>query len=78
MPKCQHPRHINYYIPISRQQQQPTLGLLISHNQSIFVKGWRIVDNIIVTHEAIQSVRRIRGKKGGVIIKWICIKLLIG
>lgn len=48
---------------------QRLLDQVISPNQSTLIKGIRIIDNIIITHEALYSLRRITNKLGGILLK---------
>jgi hypothetical protein len=47
-----------------------TLPSIISHNQSVFVSGRLITDNVLVAYEALHSMNtRIRSKKGFMAVK---------
>ncbi|GJS26843.1 sodium/hydrogen exchanger 6 [Tanacetum coccineum] len=74
IPKVSTPAHINYYRPISccnvlykciskiiDNHVKEGLGDIVSINQSAFVPGCRIFDNILLTQEVMRNYHRRRG-----------------
>ena len=80
--KCESPMRLNDYRPISvyntmykviskilANRFRPLLNLLISLNQSAFVKGQNIGENSLVVQELVHTLRCKKGKLGLMLIK---------
>ncbi|XP_028056650.1 uncharacterized protein LOC114260679 [Camellia sinensis] len=48
---------------------RPLLDSLVSPNQSSFIPGRNTIDNIIITHEILHTLRHKKGNEGGMIFK---------
>lgn len=75
VPKTQHPENIGQFRPISccnfiykvfskvmANRMRMLLNLIISDNQSAFIKGRQIQDNLIIAHEFFNSLKKKRGR----------------
>ena len=82
IPKVEHPTSLKMFRPISlctiayktvtkiiANRLQALLPDLIGPNQTSFVHGRHIVDNIVVAQEVVHSMHRKTGKKGFMAIK---------
>ncbi|CAL5382784.1 unnamed protein product [Camellia sinensis] len=82
IPKVDNPESIKQFRPISLcnvtykiitkilvSRLRPLLNGIISPNQSSFIPGRSTSDNIIITQEAIHTVRKLKGKAGYMIFK---------
>lgn len=82
VPKCQNPKTINSYRPISLCNMiykvvtkiivtriRPLLSNLISSVQADFVPGRRGLDNVLIAQELIHSIDKKKGKVGYMAIK---------
>lgn len=82
IPKVQSPENITQYIPISLcnitykiitkvmvNKIKPILGDLISKEQSSFIPGRQIIDNILAYQEVLHTMRTKQGKKGIMVLK---------
>ncbi|XP_074270970.1 uncharacterized protein LOC141594882 [Silene latifolia] len=82
IPKVSGPEHMSQFRPISlcnvaykivsktiANRIKKVLPWLISENQSAFVPGRQITDNIVIFQEAIQTMRKKRGKTGYMAIR---------
>lgn len=82
IPKLSNPQTPTDFLPISlsntiykliskilANKLKPILNRLISPNQSAFLPGRQITDNIIVSHELIHSMKTSKKKKGFLALK---------
>ena len=76
IPKVKSPRTVAEYRPIAlcnvyykiiskilTRRLQPLLGSIISENQSAFVKGRAISDNVLITHEVLHFLKSSKAEK---------------
>lgn len=83
IPKIPKPEHISQFWPIGLcntiyklvtkslvNKIKSALPHLISINQSSFVSGRHIIDNIIIAQEMIHTMRNLKGKKGFMALKF--------
>ncbi|CAL1354334.1 unnamed protein product [Linum trigynum] len=82
IPKVEHPEMASQFRPISlnnvclkaitktiANRLKPIMRKLISPRQSSFIPGRQTTDNIIVLQEVLHTLRKKKGKKGGVVMK---------
>ena len=82
IPKCQSPKSLNNYRPISLcnsiykvvskiivARLQPFLDKIISPVQAAFVPGRKGLDNIIIAQELIHSIDKKKGRMGFMVVK---------
>ncbi|CAL1358712.1 unnamed protein product [Linum trigynum] len=82
IPKVDHPEFVTQLRPISlnnvslkaitkaiTSRLKPVMRNLISPRQSSFIPGRQTTDNVIVVQEVLHSLRKRKGKKGGLILK---------
>ena len=82
IPKVQHPESLKDYRPISLcnvlykvvskclvNRLRPLLDNVISENQSAFISGRLITDNVLIAYECIHYLHNKKGKSGACAIK---------
>lgn len=82
-PKVEVPESVSYFRPISLctfpykilskvigNRLKLIMPILVAENQTSFVGGKQIMDNVLVAEEVIHSIRSQKGKKG-----WIALKI---
>jgi hypothetical protein len=83
IPKVRHPQRILQYRPISlcsvlykiaskciANRARIWLGHIVSEEQSAFVPGWLITDNVLISHESVHAMRkRKKGKNSTCAVK---------
>ncbi|CAL1406862.1 unnamed protein product [Linum trigynum] len=82
IPKVDHPEMVSQLRPISlnnvclkaiikviTNRLKPIMKKLVSPRQSSFIPGRQTTDNIIVLQEVLHTLRKRKGKKGGIVLK---------